>query len=321
MPKPELPEARTAEWMHPYRLSGVCPPRAVGLMLATAIGGGAVMGFVGYWGGWLAYWVSAWVGSFGFSVVDWLMGEGYVGAGAGLGLAFCVVLVILCIAFFYPFWLGASIGSAIAGVAHKARCRNMGAGVSLGVLGGGAAWGALALTGHLLGGGVRESSRILSVGGLEDLGIVAVLVLVVDAAIIVVFSAAASAGNLGDIPFCEACGRWYAIDTKASVPIATSGQLVGALASGSAAGLAPSWSGDQATIELRVQSCECTSADAVLTADVKWTEPAKKASAKPVQKRKNWFKTALSNSLGVAIQQALFIESPGGKPPHGIAGE
>ena len=33
----------------------------------------------------------------------------------------------------------------------------MGAGVSLGVLGGGAAWGALALTGHLLGGGVRES--------------------------------------------------------------------------------------------------------------------------------------------------------------------
>lgn len=308
MPRPDLPDVRRAEWIREYRLSGACPPRAIGIMLGLAVGGGSVIGFVGYWGGWLTYWLAEGAGSFGRSAVGWLMAQGMVGTVGGVALAAGIVLVILGIAFGYPFLLGTSFGRTLASVARAAKCRNLGVVVTFGVLGGVVAWGTLALIGLLQDGIVRESSRVLSAVLFEHLGILGVLAVVVDAAVIVLYSVAGSAATFADVPFCEVCGKWYSVNRTVSVAAATARPLVTGLASGSALLLGPRRSDDPSRLELRLQRCECSSADAVLTADLRWGEPVMKngAISRTVQKEERWFATVVPNQLGLDIEQALF---------------
>ena len=77
MPKSPLPDVRNAPWLRPYRFSGVCPGRAWGLMLVAALVGGIVVGVIGYWGGWLTYWLS----QFALSVTGGMWGSGLLGTG------------------------------------------------------------------------------------------------------------------------------------------------------------------------------------------------------------------------------------------------
>ncbi len=295
MPKLPLPDVYRAPWVRPYRFSGVCPGRAWGLMLAAALVGGISVGAFGYWGGWLTFWLS----QFALFVTGGLWGSGLVGTGVSAAL---VGLVFLFAGFGYPMILGAIAGSAVVRAGQRAPCRRIGAAVTCGLLAGVATWGALALTGLLVHGEVRESSRILdTIVGVPDWVSFAVIGL---DALVLAGGAAYSAGTLGDTPYCETCGKWYSVSRKAELPLDQAALLVGALAGGSAAGLsaAPAQDADN-HIELLLQRCECEGPDALLTADAKWTQAARKGT---VKQQGRWFATTLPAPLAHDLEGVLF---------------
>ncbi|MGZ5385371.1 MAG: hypothetical protein ACXWH0_15505 [Acidimicrobiia bacterium] len=301
-----VPDVRGADWRHPYRLSGACPTRASGFMLA-GIGGGVVVGFIGYWAGWLVYWVMShlggWVGVVGGASLE-IKGESSSGNGARLALSVIAVMVIASVALVYPILLGVVSGSFVAFAASAGKCRNTSAATVFGLLGGVATWGTLALTGLLASGAVHESSRGL---GLFDVvpGWLTSAVLAIDAALVILSAVYVVRKSMKKTPFCERCQQWYGMTTETTVPFGTAMPLVSALSSGSAVGLTPVQTENPAEIVLRLQGCECRLADSVLSADVTWQKAKRngKVSAKVVA----WFQTTLPPELGAAVEEALFL--------------
>ena len=295
MPKSPLPDVCNAPWVRPYRFSGVCPGRAWGLMLAAALVGGILVGAFGYWGGWLTYWLS----QFALFATGGLWGTGLLGTGVSAAI---IGLVFLFAGLGYPTILGAMAGSAVVWAAQRAQCRRIGAAVAFGLLAGLATWVALALTGLLVQGEVRESSRILdNIPGVPDWVSFAAVGL---DALVLTCLAGYSARTLGDTPYCETCGKWYSVSKKTELPLDHAALLVGALAGGSTAGLsaAPVEDADN-HIELLFQRCECEGPDALLTADAKWTEAARRGTQKQSGR---WFATTLPAPLAHDIEGVLF---------------
>jgi hypothetical protein len=303
-----VPDVRAADWRHPYQLSGASPARASGLMLAMGIGGGVVVGFIGYWAGWLIYWLmshlGAWVGVVGGAWLE-IKGESSSGNGARLALSLIAAMVIASVALVYPILLGVVSGSFVAGAASSGNCRNTSAATLFGLLGGVATWGTLALTGLLVSGAVHESSRGL---GLFDVvpGWLTSAVVAVDAALVILTAVYVVRRSMKATPFCESCQRWYDRTTETTVPIGTAMPLVSALSSGSAEGLAAVQTENPAEIALRLQDCECRLADSVLSADVTWQRAKRNGKASTKSKRVAWFQTTLPAELGAAIEEALF---------------
>lgn len=301
-----VPDVRGADWRHPYRLSGACPTRASRLMLA-GIGGGVVVGFIGYWAGWLVYWVMShlggWVGVVGGAWLE-IKGESSSGNGARLALSVIAVMVIASVALVYPFLLGVVSGNFVAFAASAGKCRNTSAATVFGLLGGVATWGTLALTGLLASGAAHESSRGL---GLFDAvpGWLTSAVLAIDAALVILSAVYVVRKSMKETPFCERCQQWYGMTTETTVPLGTAMPLVSALSSGSAVGLTPVQTENPAEIVLRLQGCECRLADSVLSADLTWQKAKRngKVSAKVVA----WFQTTLPAELGAAVEEALFL--------------
>lgn len=305
-----LPDVRRAEWMHPYRLSGACSARTGASMLATGVAVGIVLGFVGFWVGWLVARLFPWLMHTATVVVDWAQGEGLFGAGVAVALVAIVVLASAFAALGFPVILGMGTGSGVAAVARDKKCRNPGLATAFGLLSGLVTVGALWLTGLVSGGAVHESSRILTLPVFDTTrDALATVVLAIDAALVVLSAALAVHGEMKDSAFCEACQKWYAVNRETTIPIGTAEPLVSALASGSAAGLAQVRTLDRAEIALKLQRCECASAEAVLTAEVKWTKVTHRSGktfAKNKQKR--WFRTTLRSELGTAIERAVFSD-------------
>ncbi len=228
-----------------------------------------------------------------------MWGSGLLGTGVSFAI---VALVFLFAGFGYPTILGAMAGSAVVWAAQRAECRRIGVAVAFGLLAGLATWGALALTGLLVQGEVRESSRVLdNILGVPDW--VSLAVLGLDALVLTCF-AAYSARTLADTPYCETCGKWYGVSKKAELPLDHAALLVGALAGGSTASLsaAPAEDADN-HIELLFQRCECEGPDALLTADAKWTEVARKGTQKQSGR---WFATTLPAPLAHEVEGLLF---------------
>jgi len=277
--------------------------------MLAGIGGGVVVGFIGYWAGWLVYWVmthvGGWVGVVGGA---WLenKGESSSGNGARLALFVIAMMVIASIALVYPILLGEFSGIAVAGAASAGKCRSTNAAMVFGLLGGVATWGTLALTGLLASGAVHESSRGL---GLFDVvpGWLTSAVLAIDAALVILPAVYVVRKSMTETPFCERCQQWYGMTTETTVPIGTAMPLVGALSSGSAAGLTPVQTENPAEIVLRLQSCECGLADYVLSADVTWQKVKRNGKVSAKGNHVAWFQTTLPAELGAAVEEALFL--------------
>ena len=306
-----VPDVRGADWRHPYRLSGERPARASGLMLAAGIGGGMVLGFIGYWGGWLVFWLIShlqdWVVGVGGAWLE-AQGESSSGNGARLALFLIAAMVIASVALIYPFLLGVAIGSGVAGVGVMEKCRNTSAATAFGLLGGVATWGTLALTGFLASGAVHESSRGLGLFD-EVPGWLTWAVLAIDAALVALSAVRVVRKSMKTSPFCERCQQWYAKTTETTVPIGTAMPLVSALASESAEGLTPVQTEVPAEIALRLQDCECRLADTVLSADVIWQKAKRNGKVSAKGRRVAWFQTTLPAELGASVEEALF-QSP-----------
>ena len=213
------------------------------------------------------------------------------------------MIVFLSAGVGYPALLGGMAGGVVVSAAERAQCRRIGVAVAFGLLAGLAAWGALALTGLLVQGSVRESSRILdNILGVPDW--VSLAVIGLDALLLTGFGGYGAARMLRDTPYCETCGKWFGVSKKAELPLDHAALLVGALAGGSTASLSAAPAEDAANrIELRFQSCECDGSDAVLTADAKWTQAARKGTQK---KSGRWFATTLPAPLAHEVEGVLF---------------
>lgn len=247
-------------------------------------------------GGWLTYWLS----HLALVVTGGLWGAGLLRTGLSVAI---IAIVFLAVGVGYPMILGSMAGSVVVWAAQRAHCRLIGAAIACGLLSGLAAWGALALTGLLVQGRARESSRVLdNILGVPD-GI-SFAVIGLDALLLTGFAAYGAARLLGDTPYCETCRTWFGVSKKPVLPLDHAALLVAALAGGSIASLLAAPAEDRANrIELRFQRCECEGSDALLTADAKWTEAARKGIQK---KSGRWFATTMPATLAHEVEEVLF---------------
>jgi hypothetical protein len=313
MTEPTVPVLSQSILERKPRPSGICPPRSLALMFGAGLPISIVVGVIAHYIGILV----GWLGGLIAALPNLLFGAcGFIACGA---VIFALV-VIAAVVFGYPIVVGVVAGGIVGELGKLGKCRNTHAAGLAGAFNGVIIYAVHALVAFL----VTASLHVLTVNTstLEDLFDVTLdgtpwwmyVLVIIEAIIVIVASAATASGTVGGATFCEEHEVWYGPWREARLPVEHAEPIAQALETGTLQGLedvARLTSQNFPHLLMRIRRCPTSpSCDVEITGKVVWQEKKvdKKGKESTEQHSKEWFDTMVPPGLGEALEKAMGLD-------------
>lgn len=309
MAKPSLPSIPNELRSRTYIASGICPVGPAIVILGLGVLGGAAIGAIGHYVGFL---VSTLV-MFVYSLL-----AGLAGGCLGILVLLSGGIIMIVIALAMPVVLGFAIGRIIWAGAKWGKCRSPKWAGAVGLVGGVAAYVTFALIAVRTSGDMRLTSGfdvlLGSLVGLSGTEWWQYILFGVEAVILVLVPGFVAMDYVSSTAFCEGCQEWYVNHQQDSFSPSLASPLVRSLMSGSSEFTAedivhvPSDS-NVPYLVLSLRKCpSCSTSEFEFGAKVVWQEieSGEDDEKKVKVKEETWLKTMVPSHLGEQIETVMF---------------